>query len=210
MERGGHFSFECASCVLGEGRVEQSGPRRHDEPGLLRIPALRGAVPAVPSCVNQDPGIFLHEGRAGDKPWVHWRCPRPHHGPRGGHRNEKTARRPRLFTVEPACSSSTVVRNGVGVGLNCLCCLCNKLARHWSTPKTSPEGHDRRDVPGSCRARSPALHVGGRDRVASWSWSRTSHPHAHLHAQLGLISASAAPSAVIHHRYALALKLLEP
>ena len=79
----------------------------------------------------------------------------------------------------------------------CLCCLCNKLARHWSTPKTSPEGHDRRDVPGSCRARSPALHVGGRDRVASWSWSRTSHPHAHLHAQLGLISASAAPSAVI-------------
>ena len=35
------------------------------------------------------------------------------------------------------------------------------------TPKTSPEGHDRRDVPGSCRARSPALHVGGRDRVAS-------------------------------------------
>ena len=45
---------------------------------------------------------------------------------------------------------------------SCLCCLCNKLARHWSTPKTSPEGHDRRDVPGSCRARSPALHVGGR------------------------------------------------
>ena len=35
------------------------------------------------------------------------------------------------------------------------------------TPKTSPEGHDRRDVPGSCRARSPALHVGRRDRVAS-------------------------------------------
>ena len=27
MERGRHFSFECASCVLGEGRVEQSGPR---------------------------------------------------------------------------------------------------------------------------------------------------------------------------------------
>ena len=40
MERGGHFSFECASCVLGEGRVEQSGPRRHDEPGLRRIPAF--------------------------------------------------------------------------------------------------------------------------------------------------------------------------
>ena len=36
--------------------------------------------------------------------------------------------------------------------------------------------HGRRDTPGSCRARSPALHVGGRDRVASWSWSRTSHP----------------------------------
>ena len=31
--------------------------------------------------------------------------------------------------------------------------------------------HGRRDTPGSCRARSPALHVGGRDRVASWSWS---------------------------------------
>ena len=76
------------------------------------------------------------------------------------------------------------------------------------TPKTSPEGHDRRDVPGSCRARSPALHVGGRDRVASWSWSRTSHPHAHLHAQLGLISASAAPSAVIYHRHAHALEEL--
>ena len=27
---------------------------------------------------------------AHDKPWVHWRCPRPHHGPRSGHRNEKT------------------------------------------------------------------------------------------------------------------------
>ena len=68
------------------------------------------------------------------------------------------------------------------------------------TPKTSPEGHDRRDVPRSCRARSPALHVGGRDRVASWSWSVHRTPHAHLHAQLGLISASAAPSAVIYHR----------
>ncbi len=40
MERGGHFSLECASCVLGEGRVEQSGPRRHDELGLQRIPAF--------------------------------------------------------------------------------------------------------------------------------------------------------------------------
>ena len=94
--------------------------------------------------------------------------------------------------------------------LCCLCCLCNKLARHWSTPKTSPEGHDRRDVPRSCRARSPALHVGGRDRVASWSWSRTSHPHAHLHAQLGLISASAAPSAVIYHRHRHLHALEEP
>jgi hypothetical protein len=32
-------------------------------------------------------------------------------------------------------------------------------------------------------------------------WSGTSHPHAHLHAQLGLISASVAPSAVIYHRH---------
>ena len=40
------------------------------------------------------------------------------------------------------------------------------------TPKTSPEGHDRRDVPRSCRARSPALRVGGRDRVAL---------HGHVH-----------------------------
>ena len=45
----------------------------------------------------------------------------------------------------------------------------------------------RRDTTGSCRAHSPALHVGRRDRVAQWSWSCTSHPHAHLHAQLGLI-----------------------
>ena len=36
-------------------------------------------------------------------------------------------------------------------GLCCLCCLCNKLARHWFTPKTSLT-HCRRDVPGSCRA----------------------------------------------------------
>ena len=63
------------------------------------------------------------------------------------------------------------------------------------TPKTSPEGHDRRDVPRSCRARSPALHVGGRDRVAL---------HGHVHRTRMLIcmhnwgsSASAAPSAVI-------------
>ena len=54
----------------------------------------------------------------------------------------------------------------------------------------------RRDATGSCRAHSPALHVGRRDRVASWSWSCASHPHAHLHAQVGLISASVA-SAVI-------------
>ena len=33
----------------------------------------------------------------------------------------------------------------------------------------------RRDTPGSCRARSPALHVGRRERVAS-SWRRL---HAH-------------------------------
>ena len=40
----------------------------------------------------------------------------------------------------------------------------------------------RRDTPGSCRAHSPTLHVGTRDRVASRPWSCTSHPHAHLHA----------------------------
>ena len=44
------------------------------------------------------------EGRAGDKPWVHWRCPRPHHGPRSGHRSEKTVDGPRKLIVEPACS----------------------------------------------------------------------------------------------------------
>ena len=35
-------------------------------------------------------------------------------------------------------------------------------------------------TPGSCRAHSPALHVGRRDRVASCSWPCASHPHAHL------------------------------
>ena len=29
--------------------------------------------------------------------------------------------------------------------------------------------HGRRDTPGSCRARFPALHVGGRDRVAVYA-----------------------------------------
>ena len=58
----------------------------------------------------------------------------------------------------------------------------------------------RRDTTGSCRAHSPALHVGRRDRVASIPWPCSSHPHAHLHAQVGLISASVAPSAVIYHR----------
>ena len=85
----------------------------------------------------------------------------------------------------------------------CLCCLCNKLARHWFIPKTRHTDCVglRRDTSGSCRAHSPALLVGRRDRVASWSWSCASHPHAHLHAQVGLISASAAPSAsaVTHH-----------
>ena len=131
MERGGHFSFECASCVLGEGRVEQSGPRRHDEPGLLRIPALRGAVPAVPSCVNQDPGIFLHEGRAGDKPWAHWRCPRPHHGPRGVHRNEKTARRPRLLTGETA---DEPVEMRQLCGLKIVCRVCSVYGACYTVP----------------------------------------------------------------------------
>ena len=65
------------------------------------------------------------------------------------------------------------------------CCLCNKLARHWFVPKIRHANCVGllRNTPGSCRARSPALRVGGRDRVASWSWSCTqSHPHAHLHA----------------------------
>ena len=51
---------------------------------------------------------------------------------------------------------------------HCLCCLCNKLARHWFPPKTPHTMQRRRDTPGSCRARSPALHVGRRDRVASY------------------------------------------
>ena len=71
-----------------------------------------------------------------------------------------------------------------------LCCLCNELARHWFPPKLlyrTQNMQPRRDTPRSCRAHSPALHVGRRDRVASRSWSCTSHPHAHLHAQLGLI-----------------------
>ena len=44
-------------------------------------------------------GFFSVEGRASDKPWAHWRCPRPHHGPRSGHRNEQTVDGPRLLIV---------------------------------------------------------------------------------------------------------------
>ena len=45
-------------------------------------------------------------------------------------------------------------RGGGGGGAgSCLCCLCNKLARHWSTPKTSPEGHDRDASPCAPRRR---------------------------------------------------------
>ena len=75
-----------------------------------------------------------------------------------------------------ACGRSRDARPGVSSLLpvtccdlfvpSCLCCLCNKLARHWFPPKT-PHMQRRRDTPGSCRARSPALHVGRRDRVAS-------------------------------------------
>ena len=74
--------------------------------------------------------------------------------------------------------------------LCCLCCLCNKLARHWFIPKTRHTNcvGGRRDTPGSCRAHSPALRVGGRVRVALWSWSCTSHPHAHPHALEELVT----------------------
>ena len=78
-----------------------------------------------------------------------------------------------------------------------VCYVCNKLA-DTDPPLNDASVRFRRDTTGSCRAHSPALHVGRRDRVAQWSC--TSHPHAHLHAQLGLISASAAPSAGIHQR----------
>ena len=59
------------------------------------------------------------------------------------------------------------------------CCSCNKLARHWFIPKT-PHTEHAASTTGSCRAHSPALHVGRRDRVASCSWPCASHPHAHL------------------------------
>ncbi len=68
----------------------------------------------------------------------------------------------------------------------CLCCLCNKLARHWFTPKTShtehaaSSGHPR-ELPGSLPGPSRWEKRPGR-----MIWSCTSHPHAHLHAHLGL------------------------
>ena len=67
--------------------------------------------------------------------------------------------------------------------------------------------HGRRDVPGSCRARSPALHVGRRDRVASAAVAavaaavgrrRRSSPSAHA-ASLGL-GPSRVAAAATHRR----------
>ena len=64
------------------------------------------------------------------------------------------------------------------------------------TPKTHtwPSGWTK-ELPGSLPGPS-----GWRKRPGRIMCSCSSHPHAHLHAQLGRISASAAPSAAIDHR----------
>ena len=90
----------------------------------------------MPSCVNQDPGIFSHEDQAGDKPWVHWRCPRPHHGPRGGHRSEQTVDGPRKLIVEPACNAT--LPRGMRLSSRSRACFWARPLLWWRQSRTPP------------------------------------------------------------------------